>query len=215
MNHVLVLVGGSIQATPRLRKAVADASVVIAADGGLHHAETLSLNVNLIVGDLDSVDARVLARYPRVPVESHPRTKDALDVELALDAALRYAPKRISVIGGLSGRFDQTLANLAIVAARHTPNLPLMIDDGIARAYPMAVGESRTLGFPPFALLSLQPLDAEVTVSLTGVRYPLKQETLLRAQGRGVSNVALGSVSATAHAGSVLLLAPGGSDPSA
>ena len=215
MNHAVVLVGGVMRASARLRKSVADATAVIAADSGLHHAEALGLQVDLLVGDMDSVDPRVLARYPRVPAEVHPREKDALDLELALDAALRFAPARITVVGGLSGRLDQALANLAIVAARHTRELPLMLDDGVARAYPVAIGETRTFGFPPRALVSLQPLDAEVTVSLTGVRYPLERAKLLRAQGRGVSNVAIGNVSVTAHAGSLLLIAPGGGDPTA
>jgi thiamine pyrophosphokinase len=215
VSHVVVLVGGRMRPHPRLQKLVADAHAVVAADSGLHHAEALGLRVDLLVGDMDSVDARVLARYPRVPIEAHPRNKEVLDLELALDATERFAPTRISVIGGLAGRLDQTLANLAIVAARHRASLPMLLDDGVARTYPLISGETRTLGLAPRTLLSLQPLDAEVTLTIAGVRYPLERATLKRATGRGVSNLALGSVHIAVHHGSLLLVVPGGNDPTA
>lgn len=206
MSHALVLIGGGMQASARLHKLVADATIVIAADSGLHHAAALGLKVDLLIGDLDSVDPRVRARYPRVNVDQHPRDKDALDLELALDAAAEHAPTRISVIGGLSGRLDQTLANITIVAARHRAEAPMTLDDGRHRVWPVASGESRMLGLAPGTPLSLLPLDLAVAVSLRGVRYPLTHATLTRATGRGVSNVALGSVAVSVHSGTLIVL---------
>lgn len=66
--------------------------LVIAADGGLAHARVLGVNPQLLVGDLDSVEAADLRRHESVPVESHPTDKDQLDLELALAAA--WARKR-------------------------------------------------------------------------------------------------------------------------
>ena len=63
---------------------------VIAADGGVDRALALGLHVDLAVGDFDSVTPAGLAavRAAGARVERHPPTKDATDLELALDAAL-------------------------------------------------------------------------------------------------------------------------------
>jgi thiamine pyrophosphokinase len=89
--HAVLLVGGAVRLGGRLRSVVADVGLVIAADGGLRHAARLGLAPDLLVGDLDSVAPTDLDAYPGLPVERHPTDKDALDLELALDAALRAA----------------------------------------------------------------------------------------------------------------------------
>ena len=65
---------------------------VIAADSGLHSAIDLGLRVNLVIGDMDSVDPAVLvaAEANGVTVQRMPRDKDATDTELALLAAVAH-----------------------------------------------------------------------------------------------------------------------------
>ncbi|MFN2322443.1 MAG: thiamine diphosphokinase, partial [Trueperaceae bacterium] len=117
--RAVVLVGGAVIATATLRARLVGCDLVIAADGGLRHAAALGLVPDLLVGDLDSVDAAVLAAHPGLESERHPTDKDALDLELALDAAAARGAGRITVVGGLSGRLDQTLATVLVVQARH------------------------------------------------------------------------------------------------
>ena len=80
MRTVVVLTGGP--ELPVLGELPAGA-MVIAADGGAE----LGGPIDLLVGDLDSISAETLARIEHV--ERHPVEKDATDLELALDAALR------------------------------------------------------------------------------------------------------------------------------
>ncbi|MCU0273158.1 MAG: thiamine diphosphokinase, partial [Acidimicrobiales bacterium] len=86
------------------------ADVVVAADSGLHHALTLGLTVDVLIGDLDSVDPALVARAGRVV--QHPADKDATDLELALDEALRHAPDRVFVVASAGGRLDHAVAGL-------------------------------------------------------------------------------------------------------
>src|SRR5206468_12281674 len=74
MSVVVVLAGG-----PERPAAVAlpPGATVIAADSGAE----LALQVDLAVGDFDSISAEALARVGRV--ERHPEAKDASDLELA------------------------------------------------------------------------------------------------------------------------------------
>ena len=66
---------------------------VIAADGGLGACLAAGLEPDVVVGDMDSVASADLSRaeVAGVRIERHPRDKDAVDLELALDAALRHA----------------------------------------------------------------------------------------------------------------------------
>lgn len=208
-RHALVLVGGAVHAGDDLRAVLAGADLVVAADGGLRHAGALGLTPDLLVGDLDSVDDATLAAHPDLTVERHPADKDALDLELALDAAVARGAARITVVGGLSGRLDQTLATVLVVQARHASGVALEVLDGRRALWPLRPGEARELPLQEGERFSLLALDREARVSVVGARYPLDEAALTRALGLGVSNVALGPVRVVAHAGAVVAVAPG------
>ncbi len=208
----VVLVGGAVVATPSLRARLVGCDLVVAADGGLRHADALDLTPDLLVGDLDSVDARTRARYPGLATELHPTDKDALDLELALDAAASRGATEALIVGGLSGRLDQTLATVAIAQARRTDGMAVDAVDGVRSVWPLRPGEARRLPLAAGTRFSLLALDEVAVVSVAGARYPLERTTLARAQGRGVSNTALGAVVVTAHAGALVVVEPG-ADP--
>lgn len=208
--RAVVLVGGRVAATARLRRAVSEATLVIAADGGLRHALGLGLAPDLLVGDLDSVESAVLARHPGLPVERHPRHKDALDLELALDAATARGARHTTVVGGLTGRLDQTIATVLVVQARHAAGPDHEVDDGRRRVWPLRTGEARTLPLRPGERFSLLALDDVTIVSVGGARYTLEGAPLARERALGVSNAAVDVVRVQVHAGAVVAVAPGG-----
>ena len=207
--HAAVLVGGTVRPSRRLRAALADVELVVAADGGLRHAAKIGLTPDLLVGDLDSVDDETLAHYPGLPTERHPSDKDALDLELALDAAEARGARRITVVGGLSGRLDQTLATVLLAHARHAAGTDVAVLDGRRALWPLRVGETRDLPLSPGEVFSLLALDAASVVSVMGARFASERAELRRATGLGVSNEALGPVRVTAHAGALVAVVPG------
>lgn len=207
--RAVVLVGGAVVASSELRARATGSDLVVAADGGLRHAATLGLTPDLLVGDLDSVGAATRARYPGLATEAHPADKDALDLELALDAAANRGATELLVVGGLSGRLDQTLATIAIAQARRADGIAVDVADGVRSVWPLRPGETRRLPLAVGARFSLLALDERALVSVAGARYPLERAALARAQGRGVSNEARGPVVVTAHAGALVVVAPG------
>lgn len=203
----LVLVGGDVVATPTLRARAARADLVVAADGGLRHAAALGVLPHVLVGDLDSVADADRARYPALDVEPHPPDKDALDLELALDAAAARGARAVLIVGGLSGRLDQTLATVGVAQARRAAGLDVDVADGVRAVWPLRPGERRALPLPPGARFSLIALDAEARVDVAGARYPLDDARLPRGRGRGVSNVATGPVVVGCREGAVVVVA--------
>lgn len=162
---------------------------VIAADSGLTVALALGLTVDLVVGDLDSVEPRALARARAagVEVEQHPADKDRTDLALAMDAAVTRGADRIIVVGGHGGRLDHGLANALLLAAPAYAEVDVVAHMGDATIH--VVRSSATLSGTRGELLSLLPVHGPARgVTTHGLLYPLDDEDLPIGSSRGVSN---------------------------
>ncbi len=205
----LILAGGDIAVTERLRGLCQNVGFVVAADSGVRHAAALGVIPDLIVGDFDSATAADLAPYPNVKRETHPARKDLLDLELALQKATdRGANDLVNdliIVGALGGRLDQTLAAL-FIAARLQLQYGVTLHSGHSAAYPLRTGDALKLYLPagiPFSVLGLEPSQ----LSLEGASYPLQRAELPFGVGLGISNETTGaSLEVTLHKGSALLL---------
>lgn len=185
------------------------AALVIAADGGLRLAGPLGLRVDLVVGDLDSVDPADLAAAERAGarVDRHPVAKDRTDLALALDAAVAAGAARITVIGGAGGRADHLLANWLLLAADAYADLEVRAWSRAARTDVVRAGRTCHLYAPVGSLVSLLPVHGTARgVTTTGLAYPLDGEDLAPGTSRGVSNV-VAATEATVHLAAGVLLA--------
>src|SRR5829696_5858200 len=118
-DRLVVVFAGGDAVPPEVADHLPRDAYVIAADSGLDHARALGWPVDLVVGDLDSVSVAALtdARATGVAVEEHAAEKDETDLELALDAAVRWGATHVTVVGGHGGRLDHLLANILLLAA--------------------------------------------------------------------------------------------------
>ena len=202
---VLVLAGGAFDEQP-----VPDVDAVIAADSGVRHALALGLRVDVVVGDLDSVDEHDLAAAVAsgAVVERHPVDKDATDLELALATAVRGGAERIVVVGIDGGRLDHLLANLLVLASPDLAGVDVEARAGTTRV--TVVRGAVTLEGTPGDLLTLLPVGGPATgVRTDGLRYPLDDETLEAGTTRGVSNVLeAASVKVSVGDGTLLAVQP-------
>ncbi len=184
---------------------------IVAADGGAMLAVRLGVIPDLLVGDLDSIEPDLLARWTAagIAVEKYEHaTKLETDTELALLAALRWQPKRIVILGAIGGRLDHALANILLLTHPDFAVIDLLLVDGDQDARLCKRGAWTEVRGHLGDLVSLVPLDAEVQgVKTNGLEYPLSGETLLRGRGRGVSNRLVGEAgSVWVDDGSLLLV---------
>jgi thiamine pyrophosphokinase len=186
-DAVVVLAGGD-PVDPAIADDLPSPAFVVAADSGLHQADRLGLEVDLIVGDLDSVSAAALARVEGIPIEQHPIDKSHTDLELALDAARRLDVGRLVVVGGDGGRLDHLLVNAAVL---RNPRLAHMRIEWFAgQAHTYVVRSEQTLHGAPGDLVSLLAVDGPATgVRTLGLRWELTGATLEPTSGQGLSNV--------------------------
>ncbi|MEP6660618.1 MAG: thiamine diphosphokinase [Acidimicrobiales bacterium] len=160
---------------------------VIAADSGMDHALALGIEVDLLVGDLDSVRPESIALAKKV--ERHPWDKDVTDLELALLAALDRGEPTLVVAGG-GGRLDHLAAEFAVLASPRWAALDLQIWMGPNMLLPVHSGQCRAVDGAYGATVTLLAVLGPATgVTTTGLRWALDDATLLPDSTRGVSNV--------------------------
>jgi len=185
--------------------------ILVAADSGLGHAHAAGLVVDVVVGDLDSVDPDDLdaAIAAGSTVDRHPPDKDATDLELALAAARSLGARRVVVVGAGGGRLDHFLANALLLASPGFADLEIEARIGEARA--AVVRDAIEIDGRPGDLVTLLPLGgAALGIRTTGLRWPLVGEDLLPGSSRGVSNeLAAPTARVTITHGVLLVVRPG------
>ena len=185
MKQAFVFVGGSVD-PERITERPEEGAITIAADVGWRNAERLGITPKILVGDFDSLGE------PNVPegteVLQVPAEKNETDTQLAVGLAISRGAEQITVIGGLDGRLDHTLSNLAILEDLERRSFHGVITDGKNRV--RFLRNNSTLiprsGFRYLAILAADPVIKGV--SIEGVKYPLKKAMLRRDHQYAVSN---------------------------
>ena len=165
------------------------ADLLLAADGGAHHALALGLTPDVVIGDMDSLDeqdqAQLRAAGARFVV--HPPAKDETDLELALLYALEQGAASITLLGALGGRLDQMLANILLLTMPALAECEVRLVDGAQTAF--VVRDAAWLEGQVGDTVSLIPLRGDAHgVTTRGLLYPLQDDVLPFGLGLGVSN---------------------------
>lgn len=165
-------------------------AIVLAADGALDHALAAGLSPAGLVGDLDSV-SRAGLRWAKAhaTIDRHPPDKDHTDTELALAVAADLNPNRLLLIGA-GDRLDHLLAAIGALGRPVLTSVPVIEGWwGGQRLWVVHGPGQATIDLGVGATVSLLALHGPCSgVSISGVRWPLANDDLEPAVGRGVSN---------------------------
>lgn len=208
MNQIpfTILLGGALSLTERLSAQLAG-SRFIAADGGMRHAATLDVVPELWVGDFDSTDAVLDAKFAGVPRERYPAAKAATDGEIAVEAALSRGATSLTFAGALGGtRSDHAFLHLLRLAALADEGYAVFMTSGEEEAYPLIPG-SRQIDLPKDSLFSILGFTELSGLTIENARYPLDGFALPFGSSRTISNVAEGPVRISLKTGRAVVLA--------
>jgi thiamine pyrophosphokinase len=186
--------------------------MVIAADGGYGPALSLGFAVTAVVGDCDSIDPAALAAIDRdiTEVVTHPRDKDATDLELAIQEAIRRGAKEVCVVDCMRGRIDHFLASIALLAAAQFRSVAMSACIGSTRVWVANPERSFAGEIAIGATVSLVPIGDVDGIVTAGLQYPLHRETLLAGTSRGVSNVCISTpIGVAVETGTLLVVDEG------
>ncbi len=168
------------------------ADSVIAVDGGASSLLRAGRLPALVIGDLDSLDnaQQEELELRGVELRRYPRAKDETDLELALVEAAAQGFSSIDVIGALGGRWDHTLANVALLAMPVLQGRRVRLLDQHQMLY--LVRDEAIICGQGGDTISLIPLTAAVQgITTQGLQYALDNATLSFEHARGISNVLL------------------------
>jgi thiamine pyrophosphokinase len=199
MSRFSILLNGPILVTDRL-KAQAKGTRALAADGGIMHAASLGLEVELWIGDFDSSSEELAARYRTVSRRQFPVAKDRTDGELAAEEALKRGATSLLLIGSFGGQSDHALGHFALGLKLARAGVFTMLTSGKEEAQPILPGTTK-LDLPNGSRLSLIAFSDLEGVTLKGTRWPLQNADISLGSTMTLSNIALGPVEIDLAAG--------------
>lgn len=208
-KKAVILLGAEVEPTTEL-KSLCEGGYVIAADSGIRHAAVLGLEVDLWVGDFDSVSPEDEAEHAKVPRQTFSPDKDKTDGELAIDAALGRKISQFVLVGSLGGmRTDHALLNAFQAVELARTGKDVIMSSGRETAVPLLAGTREfnlALG-TRFSLIGFSSLEG---VSIEGAKWPLTDRTVPAGSSITLSNVALGTVTITLRNGRALFISGSG-----
>lgn len=209
-----IIVMGGVRPDVALAAALdSEGVLVIAADSGAIHAQAAGLAIDIAVGDFDSIPQALLLELETagVQVERHPRAKDATDLELAIDVAIREGADAITIVGGHGGRVDQSFANVFVIASPSYAHISMhaILDSALVSV--VHGGGGVTFVGAPGDVVTILPLHGDAQgVRTEGLEYPLRGEILPSGTTRGVSNVLVDrEATVSLDGGTILVVRPG------
>ncbi|HEU4320086.1 MAG TPA: thiamine diphosphokinase [Acidimicrobiia bacterium] len=203
METILIFAGGD-SISGSLSDEMPEADLVVAADSGYDLAVREGFVVDVLIGDMDSIQSEVIPNH--VIVEHHPADKSATDLELALDRVVAERPARVVIVGGAGGRVDHELAGAALITSERWEEID-EIDWVTDRAWSYVVRKRRIIHGDVGATISLIPMGGPATgVTTGGLHWPLDNATLPHGTTHGVSNLFSGPVADIRVSGGCLLV---------
>ena len=161
---------------------------IIAADSGAEHLERAGITPDVLLGDFDSIDEKILADAEgKTEKITLPVEKDDTDTAAAVDMALEQGADEILILGGIGSRFDHTYANVLLlkrcldrdVRARLVNEHNEM--ELFSESFSMRGRKGSTVSF--FAMFE------DVELTLRGFHYPLEKYFLKTENPLAVSNL--------------------------
>lgn len=209
--RILLFANGVTKDGTMVRRALEEArsAHILCADGGALNALKLGLAPQTIIGDLDSLSAEQVEEFRAAgaAVLCFPMEKDETDLELALQWSADKGGSSIVILGALGGRFDQTLANVHLLVLPSLQDIQIELVDGEENIRLLRPGEHGIEGRAGDTV-SLIPLDGKASgITSSGLKYPLRDESLEFGPARGISNMMLSdSASLELHSGLLLVV---------
>lgn len=176
--RAVIICGGDVG--EYIKEYVKDGDFVICADSGYDRAKKYDIVPDLVLGDMDSVEA---TDYPDDSI-IYPVRKDFTDSELAVMYAREKGCGEILLFGMIGTRMDHTLANITLLP--RLENAVIINANNEIRF----IRKSITLRGKRGDTISIIPYPGDISgVTTCGLDYPLTGGEIKAGTTLGVSNV--------------------------
>ena len=189
-RRAVLFANGEVSDPARFAPLIDAEDYKVGVDGGTRHCLRMNLLPDVVIGDLDSLEARDAHRLRRaeVPFLQHSPDKDKTDLELALEHVQALDFGEIRVVGFWGGRLDQSVANLMLAARVPASSMVEFVTEKETVRL-LQGNQAWQIRERQGAALSVLPLTPQVDgLSLRGTRYPLEGTLLPFGTSLGISN---------------------------
>ena len=178
---------------------------VIAADAGFQVLEQHGINMDLVIGDFDSLP--FVPQHPEVITLK--KEKDDTDMRAAVLEGLKAGYEIFHIYGGTGGRIEHTIANIQLLAELSSGGKRGFL---FGRDYIITALTNGTLALPGHVsgyVSVFAHSDRVEGVWLKGLKYELQDAVLSNSYPLGVSNELIGKESSiSVKNGTVLIVFP-------
>ena len=165
---------------------------ILAADSGMNALYAAAVTPDIIIGDFDSADKKILAFFQQnkeIDFCTLNPEKDDTDTEFAIRESIRRGADSITIIGGTGTRLDHVLGNISLLGIVLEEGVRMELLDAHNRIcmidHSVTLKKKEQYG----NYLSLIPYNGNVTgVTLKGLKYPLHDYTMGGFNSLGISN---------------------------
>ena len=165
---------------------------ILAADSGMNALYAAVVTPDIIIGDFDSADKKILAFFQQnkeIDFCTLNPEKDDTDTEFAIRESIRRGADSITIIGGTGTRLDHVLGNISLLGIGLEEGVRMELLDAHNRIcmidHSVTLKKKEQYG----NYLSLIPYNGNVTgVTLKGLKYPLHDYTMGGFNSLGISN---------------------------
>lgn len=165
---------------------------ILAADSGMNALYAAAVTPDIIIGDFDSADKKILAFFQQnkeIDFCNLNPEKDDTDTEFAIRESIRRGADSITIIGGTGTRLDHVLGNISLLGIGLEEGVRMELLDAHNRIcmidHSVTLKKKEQYG----NYLSLIPYNGNVTgVTLKGLKYPLHDYTMGGFNSLGISN---------------------------
>lgn len=172
IKSILIIANGQPPQDKLLNKLVADADLIIAADGGANTCFDKNIKPGFIVGDLDSIIPGVKSHFSQAEIIFCPDQNED-DFYKTLTFCKSLNPKKVIATAVLGQRFDHSLSNLfSLQSGDFNFQIELYDDYGITSI----IKSEETFNIPIGTTISLMSFLPVFGITLTGFKYPLNNK---------------------------------------
>lgn len=211
MRQALIVTGGTVEtAFVRTYLWKMKPDFLIAVDSGMKFFYEAEIKPDMIVGDFDSVEPKILDYFEAQANIEWLRLvpeKDDTDTEAAIRQAIALGYTKIHILGGTGTRIDHMLGNIHLLGIGLQEKAEIFLVDANNRIRMINHGIKLKKEEQYGKYVSLLPFTPEVKgLTLKGMKYPLQEHTLMCFNSLGISNEIVEDIAEITFTEGVLLV---------
>lgn len=182
-----------------------DNSYIVAVDKGLEYLKDNDININVALGDFDSLDSKYFndIYVKEDKVIRFNKDKDMTDLELAINHVIDMGIENIDIYGGIGSRLDHTLANIYMLKKYKKYKITLINENNKIIFVEDNIEINKT---DKYKYISFLPTNDKCKFSINGVKWPLQNHYLEYGSSLTVSNEIISIANIEIHEGNLFVI---------